>query len=809
MICAPRQTILLCVAALAFNAAASEAQGISGTPPTGDFFGNLPLYAGKKEQTPLRNIAGYGVSELFRIFPGESQGWKAASAKLKEGDYAAFAEIMRQTASDPADPGRFAARIFSAESAFVKQNYFVSFNGYLAIANDRSAPEELRLKGFMGALDSLVRGAACREALEILRKAAAAFPEQQSLWDRVEIFLLGGDEAFRELEKKWNACGKNYPPAPDALLYDGLVKGGDAAVKNEQWDLAAEFYAGAFNFAGDDTERGNCLKKLIPLQEKKNPEQALRSVERFLRYFPDSADSGTMKLHKGALLSRLKKVPEALKIYRELLNDPGYKIDDRIHAAFQAAQVSEQNGDFSTAREFYNSAGRRFGGNEKYANRIKMQLLEFLVRTGEFSAAAVVGEELAGIKGVDGKRLNLLRLKALSELKRYADAAEIATLLAGSGDSLYAAEGAWQLARLTELQKDPRKARELYLDFSKKFPGEKRAPEAGLAAADISIKLKDFQNAAALFEDYLKKFPDHPQRKKAMSVAVIVLLHQDAQGDREKAGKLISEMQKHFGTSPEYDRAAVEMVRYLCKNEEYTSALERIRNFLRDRTESPLYPEALMLAATVFDRSGNHEQTMEYVDRLLDKYPNSPLAVESAMLGGSSCFRQGNYGRALKYYERACELGGRGVVAQVAAGEAADCHLLLRTKNDLESAIRIYSDLARRSAFPALQVQALYKLGLAFEYSGNELKALKAYDDLLTLAVNSPRIRQSSGAALWCVRAARSALKILMGNSQIPDGSQKAQRIWHLYSRLGLPDTDSELKRNLEEIIQHYNLLER
>jgi TolA-binding protein len=85
------------------------------------------------------------------------------------------------------------------------------------------------------------------------------------------------------------------------------------------------------------------------------------------------------------------------------------------------------------------------------------------------------------------------------------------------------------------------------------------------------------------------------------------------------------------------------MVRYLCKNEEYTSALERIRNFLRDRTESPLYPEALMLAATVFDRSGNHEQTIEYVDRLLDKYPNSPLAVESAMLGGSSCFRQGNY----------------------------------------------------------------------------------------------------------------------------------------------------------------------
>ena len=215
-----------------------------------------------------------------------------------------------------------------------------------------------------------------------------------------------------------------------------------------------------------------------------------------------------------------------------------------------------------------------------------------------------------------------------------------------------------------------------------------------------------------------------------------------------------------------------------------------------------------MLGGRIFDKMGNHEKTMEYVDQLLDKFPNSPLAVEAAMLGGSSCFQRGNYERALKYYERACELGGRGVVAQIASGEAADCHLMLRKKENLAEAIRIYTELSQKPDFPALQIQAFYKLGFAYESGKDIKKALKVYEELLELAVRSEKIRRSSGVAPWCTRAAHAALRILLCNSQLPDGSQRAQRVFHLHSQLALPDSKGVLKKNLDEITQHYNLLE-
>ena len=515
-----------------------------------------------------------------------------------------------------------------------------------------------------------------------------------------------------------------------------------------------------------------------------------------------------MKLHQGTLLNKLKRSADALKTFNEVLNNSKYAVADRVHAAFQAALVSEQNGDLSTARELYNSAGRRFAGDPEFSNRIRMQLLEFLVRTKEFSPAAMLGEELAGVEGVDTKRLDILRLKALSELKRYADAAVIAKHLSLSTDSFYAVEGAWQLARLTELQGNTAKAKELYLSFAGKFSGDKRVPDAMLAAADIAISSKDLKEAALLLNDYLEKFPKHEGLRKALSVAIMVHLRQDAPGDRDKAELLLQKMNVHFPESSEADLVNIEFIRYLYKTGELASALKRVELFLKERSGSPAFPEALMLGGMVFDKMDNHEKTMEFADRILDKYPSSPFAVEAAMLGGSSCFQKGNYERALKYYERAGELGGRGVVAQVAAGEAADCHLLLRQKENLEAAIRIYTELSRKPDFPALQVQAYFKLGLALEYSSAPIKALKAYEELLALAVRSDRVRRSSGVAPWCARAARSALKIILGTPHLPDGSQRAQKVYHHYSQLDLPDSGGELKKYLEEIRQHYNLLD-
>jgi hypothetical protein len=148
------------------------------------------------------------------------------------------------------------------------------------------------------------------------------------------------------------------------------------------------------------------------------------------------------------------------------------------------------------------------------------------------------------------------------------------------------------------------------------------------------------------------------------------------------------------------------------------------------------------------------------------------------------------------------------VIALVAAGEAADCHVLLRQTENLKTAAEIYRKLADQTDFPALQAQALYKLGAVYEQMQNNLSALQAYEELLALAVASTKIRQSSGAAAWCARSARNALRIVLAMPHLPDGSQRAQRIYRSYALLNLPGSADELRSYLAEIRKHYNLLD-
>ena len=152
---------------------------------------------------------------------------------------------------------------------------------------------------------------------------------------------------------------------------------------------------------------------------------------------------------------------------------------------------------------------------------------------------------------------------------------------------------------------------------------------------------------------------------------------------------------------------------------------------------------------------------------------------------------------------------GRGGGAQLLIpGRQRGAGMLLRKPENLAAARRIYARLASETEFPALRVQALYKLGLAFEYSSMNMKALEVYEKLLSLAVSSAKIRNSSGVGSWCARAAHSALRIILSAVDMPDGSQRAQRVYQMYSYLALPGSSDELRNYLKEIQKHYNLLD-
>lgn len=802
MNCAPRQTLLLCVAALTANAAAFEFKLFPVDPLRGIFSGDGFALLEKGGLQLQKNDALAAPKKVVL----QDETLQSAFLKLRNGDRAGAEVILLAVAANEKNPDCFKSRLLLGFLEFYKQSWFAAYNWFTA-ADKTGASPEIRLQSRAGAIQALIKSKAFSEAESLLESGRREFPEQQLLWRKLFIVSAGESGNTDELEKVWTLWKKEFPPEPDEMLYNAFTAAGIAAEAEEKLALAEKFYAAAFDFSVDDVFRRNCFRKLIPIQEKLNADRALRSIEKYLYFFPKADDAGMITLRKGMIINRKKDFSGALKIFREVLNNPNYKTPERVKAALYAAFACEKMGDISMARELYNSAIRRFGHQPEFAAQIKMQLLEFLVRTKEFSSAAVLGEELAGSAEVEADKLHLLRLKALRELKRYAEAAEIAMSLSLSSEPRHSAEGTWQLAQLAELQENFLQARQLYLRFIEKFPNESRVPDAMLAAADFALQQRNFDAASRELQKFLELFPKHNSGRKALLGALYAQL-QFAAADRAKIEALFDRMKKEFAATAEYDQAVIVLSRSYIKENNYTRALKLLDEFLKERAVSDCVSEALLLSANVFERISNHSKAVEYVDRILDKYPNSPLAVDAAMLGGSSSFQSGNYKKALAYYERARELGGRGVIAQVAAGEAADCHLQLRSPEHIREAIRIYRSITENSEFPALQAQAFYKLGSALEQANRNSEALRAYEELLFLAAGSEKMRRSSGVASWCALSARSALRIILGTPHLPDGSQRAQRIYRLYSLLELPGSAAELRSYLEEIRTHYNLLD-
>ena len=710
-------------------------------------------------------------------------------------------------AADPRHPDRFAALELLAGEAYKAKNFFGAFC-FFRLLDRPGAPAAQRVRGRTGQIFCLMNAGAAEETLALLKDAGVLFPEEALLWKKLNVWALGRSGDAAALVSYWAANEKDLPPSSDPILFEGLYAGSAAMESKGMFAQAERFRARAYDYADSNAKRRQCLKSLLALQKDRFPAHALKTVTWYLRFFPDSADRGDILLVQAEVLNRTGNFREALNVAYELLNDGSCAPGIRAEAALQGAFAAEKLADLSLARELYNSAIRRLTPGTPEAGQAKMRLLEFFLRTSEFAPAAVLGEELSGVAGVDQEQLNLHRLLALTKLKRYADAAVMAEKLAGAKDPLRAAEGAWQLARLAELQGKMPEARKQYLKFVQTFPGEKRAPDAVLAAAGIALREKNFPAAAAEFAGFIEKYPRRSDLKDALWAGLYAQLRLGTPIHEALANKMLARLEKDFSGTPEFEKGVLETARFRFDRGNYAKALELLEHFLKIRPESAVAPEALLLSLRIFEKTGDHAGTVSCADRILDKFPGSSAAVGAALSGGGACFRNGDYARALKYYERAGELGGGGVVSLAAAGEAADCHLLLGKSENLAAARKIYRALADKTEFPALRAQALYKLGLACEYSSMNRQALDAYEELLQLAASSEKVRRSTGADAWCARAARSALRIILGTRDMPDGSQRAQRIHLLYSRLEIPGSAGELSRYLSEIQKHYNLLD-
>ena len=390
-----RRSILLCAAALAWGAVASE----SGTLPNG---GELSLLPGLTEPGALLEAARTALAAgnvpraerclaLFsRNFPGRSPGllpfWVGLAAR-RSGEAWAF---LRSVAEKGQGDERFAAMELLARKAFDEKRYFLA-SSLFGRLDDPKIPASWRLRGRSGLICCLMNAGAVEAAEQLVTRSAAEFPGEALLWQRYTVWLYGRSGRAGELDIYWARVKKDHPPHPDALLFEGLSEGGGAAVKKELFAPAERLLAESWKFASDDRERRDALVSLIALQKEHFPRHALKSVDLFLKFFKADPARGDMLLVRGEALNRIGEYRRALRVLYDVLNDAALAPQLRARAALMGAFAAEKISDLSLARELYNSAIRRLDPVSPEAGRAKMQLLEFFLRTGEFAPAAVLG----------------------------------------------------------------------------------------------------------------------------------------------------------------------------------------------------------------------------------------------------------------------------------------------------------------------------------------------------------------------------------------------------------------------------------
>ncbi len=784
----------------------------------------------------FRNAADFYARELQKSV-SDPEKWCRTALKLGEirlriGDVAGAREILSEFRRRyPArSPGTLPGEIFAAEGKYDEaEKYFLSLRqtavdaesqrrvtfalGELAlhrgrpeaekyfreISNAESVPETWRLRALAGEIHAIINAGRYAEAEKMLRSAAA---ENSALFSPLELLRLAAVGELKSFSLRWQKLRPDFPPRPDPLLCEALLRAGRAAEKQERFREGAAFVGSAFDYAATDARRREILRRLINLESRIDPEAAIKSCERFIALFPGAKDVVEIRMLRGKLYAQAGKFAKAQACFAELLTAPGVPESDRVAGALAAAAAAERAGDRKAARRLFDYAIARSPLERQ--RRIRFLLADFYLRQKAFPAAAAVCEELLRLPGTDLAKARFRLLQALLAEKLYRRAEPVAQALAvGSGNRDYAAFGAYQRAVIAEAVGRRAEARKLYLDFIAAWPKRSEVPDARLAAAELAAAEGDHSVAEGEFAAFATAFPDH---KKAPSALCMAIRSGSLAGDAAGVKKLEAELERRYPKSPERAIGALLRAEFLFNGGRATEALAIADELAKPGAAPEIAAEALFLAARIDGAAKRTSRAVERIRKLLKDYPASAVAAEAALTGGNDCFELNDYKQAEKFYRRAAELRPGGLFAAIASGRVADSLLARHAgggpSDDLREALAIYQGLAKKSVSPALALQALYKSGVCSEYLSDDRAALAAYEKVLYLA-DEQKLRGTLNAPDWCARAAYAALRVISG-SRLPDASQRAVRILRQYAALELPGSESELQALRKEIEKRY-----
>lgn len=164
-------------------------------------------------------------------------------------------------------------------------------------------------------------------------------------------------------------------------------------------------------------------------------------------------------------------------------------------------------------------------------------------------------------------------------------------------------------------------------------------------------------------------------------------------------------------------RAQFKVAYALHLGKDYAKAVRDFRRFLQQNSEGPDVPEALYLLSLALERQAQHEESLAEALKLFD-----PARIPEEERDD------------WRYWQR-----------------RAGNHLANEffRNGRLTHALQLYTQLAAVSSEPHWKAPALYQVGLSAERLGDYPRAKSAYAEVLSLAEETPALREIGAMAQW------------------------------------------------------------
>ena len=703
------------------------------------------------------NIAGARLiyDEFRRRYPLRSAGTLPGDLLAAEGKYQEAEEFFRALLKS--DPQAADATSFSLAAMYMKTGQVEkACRIFGELAKKQDSP--WHISAINENIYALIRLGRYPDAIATV----GSIPVEKRNAD-VELLLYLAEVNsgnIANLKKNFREFLDKMPPVPHVRLMELLSRASDEAYRKKDYRFAVDALRGALGFASDPAVKQQLHRQLIKILLPVEPEKEVSEVLSYLRLYPDASDRMDLLLYAANKLHEKQLYAPALELYYTGAAG-NFTMDEKVRAVSGAVTTAEAVKDFAALKrcnDFLNA-------NLPLSAQLPWQLryAAFLEKNGKKDQAlaklSLLWQQLADAKLVkEAERAALelmnfhLRNKDLVSGGKWADKLEKSSIPA------YAAAAAVVNGRLLESQTRYESAREKFLAAVKAGDTE-TVPEAKFMAALMAYKSFDYPAAAAEFADCAVKFPEFFRAPEALFMAADIY---SSINNTVKADAAADLLQQKYPRSQALAALVLRNASERGYSGDHAGAVRELEELEKNFKGAPVAEEAMLLRAVFLDKSGDSAGAMALFKKLHNS-SRDVLRAESMLRSSDILFRQEKLSEAKAGFLAAAAAAPGTVFSDIAAGRAGDCDLAGKTlpaPDVLSNCAANFLELAKKTAFPQLRLQAYCKAGIANEQAGKAAEALKCYEQTIYAAqdmINQGLIPEPQ----WCVRSCEAALHIL------------------------------------------------